>query len=108
MRSKGQVPRGEAFVDTEELVDTGIYALVRHPLYLGWILMYLVILLFNPNWILAIIGILGIACVYLFTRQEDQLLVAKFGEPYRRYMQTVPRLNLLAGIFRRLRDRGRT
>jgi protein-S-isoprenylcysteine O-methyltransferase Ste14 len=108
LRGKGQVPRGETFVDTEALVDTGIYALVRHPLYLGWMLMYLVIFFFNPNWILAIVSILGAACVYSFSRQEDQRLVAKFGDPYRRYMQAVPRFNLLAGVLRRLRDRGKS
>jgi protein-S-isoprenylcysteine O-methyltransferase Ste14 len=105
---KGQVPPGESFVSTEALVETGIYAFVRHPLYLGWMLMYLVVLLFNPNWILAGIGLLGAACVYGFTRQEERLLIAKFGESYRHYMQRVPRFNLLAGIIRRLGDRGRS
>jgi len=107
LRRDGQVPPGESFVSTEALVDTGIYAVVRHPLYLGWMLMYLVVLLFNPNWILAGVGILGAACVYGLTRQEEQLLLEKFGESYRHYMQRVPRFNLPAGIIRLLGDRGR-
>jgi protein-S-isoprenylcysteine O-methyltransferase Ste14 len=102
LRSKGHVQGGRSCIETEALVATGVYALVR---------MYLVILLFNPNWALAILGILGVACVYGFTRQEEQLLVAKFGESYRRYMQRVPRFNLPAGIIRlllkrRVEDRG--
>jgi protein-S-isoprenylcysteine O-methyltransferase Ste14 len=105
LRRKGQVLPGESFVSTEALVDTGIYALVRHPLYLGWMLMYLVVLLFNPNWILAGVGMLGVACVYGFTRQEEQLLTAKFGESYSCYMQRVTRFNLPAGILRLLRSR---
>jgi protein-S-isoprenylcysteine O-methyltransferase Ste14 len=107
LRRKGQVPPGESFVSTKGLVDTGIYAFVRHPLYLGWMLMYLVVLLFNPNWILAGIGILGTACVYVLTRQEEQLLIEKFGESYRHYMREAPRLNLPAGVIRWLGDRGR-
>ncbi|MGC9333058.1 MAG: methyltransferase family protein [Anaerolineae bacterium] len=107
LRRKGQVPPGESFVSTKGMVDTGIYAAVRHPLYLGWMLMYLVVLLFNPNWILAGIGLLGAACVYGLTRQEEQLLLEKFGESYRHYMQRVPRFNLPAGIIRLLGDRGR-
>jgi protein-S-isoprenylcysteine O-methyltransferase Ste14 len=111
LRRKGQVPSGKGYVNTEALVDSGIYAVVRHPQYLGWMLMYLVVLLFNPNWVLAMLGILGVACVYWFTRQEEQLLVEKFGESYRRYMQAVPRFNLAAGIIqlllrRRVEDRG--
>jgi protein-S-isoprenylcysteine O-methyltransferase Ste14 len=105
LRRKGQVPSGKGYVDTEALVDTGIYAVVRHPLYLGWMLMYLAVLLFDPNWILAVVGILGKACVYWFTRQEEQLLVEKFGESYRRYMQAVPRFNLAAGAIRLLQKR---
>jgi protein-S-isoprenylcysteine O-methyltransferase Ste14 len=106
LRRKGQVPPRESFVSTKGLVDTGIYAFVRHPLYLGWMLMYLVVLLFNPNWILAGIGILGAACVYVLTSQEEQLLIEKFGESYRDYMRKVPRFNLPAGIIRRLGERG--
>lgn len=102
LRAKGRVPRGKSYVAAQALVDVGVYALVRHPQYLGWMLMYLVVFLFTPNWILAGIGILGIACVYWFTRQEERLLVARFGESYERYMQTVPRFNLPAGIVRLL------
>jgi protein-S-isoprenylcysteine O-methyltransferase Ste14 len=106
LRRKGQLPPGESFVSTRGLVDTGIYATVRHPLYLGWMLMYLVVLLFNPNWILASIGALGAACVYVLTRQEEQLLIEKSGESYRHYMQRVPRFNLPVGLLRQLRGRG--
>ncbi len=89
-RRQGQAPRGASFVSTQVLVDTGIYALVRHPLYLGWLLMHLVVWLFNPHWILGGLGILGAACVYRFTRQEEKLLIEKFGASYRRYMERVP------------------
>jgi protein-S-isoprenylcysteine O-methyltransferase Ste14 len=106
LRRKGQVPPGESFV-SKGLVDTGIYAFVRRPLFLGWMLMYLVVLLFNPNWILAGIGILGAACVYVLTRQEEQLLTEKFSESYRHYMRGVRRFNLPAGIIRRLGEHGR-
>ena len=107
LRRRGQAQRGESFVSTEVLVDSGIYALVRHPLYLGWLLMYLVVWLFNPHWIVGGIGILGAACVCGFTRQEETLLIEKFGESYRRYMQRVPGLNLPAGIIRLLKGRER-
>jgi protein-S-isoprenylcysteine O-methyltransferase Ste14 len=37
-------------------------------------------------------------------RTEDRFNVAKFGEPYRIYMQQVPSLNLIAGIWARLQS----
>jgi protein-S-isoprenylcysteine O-methyltransferase Ste14 len=106
LRRKGLVPTGESFVRTKGLVDSGLYATVRHPLYLGWMLMYLVVVLFNPNWILAGVGILGVVCVYWFTWQEEQRLIAKFDESYRHYMQRVPRFNFPAGLVRRLWEWG--
>jgi protein-S-isoprenylcysteine O-methyltransferase Ste14 len=105
LRSRGQVQDGRSYVETEALVATGVYALVRHPLYLGWMLMYAAVVLFNPNWMLALSGIAGAACVYRFTVEEEALLKEKFGESYRRYMQAVPRFNLAAGVIRRLMRR---
>jgi protein-S-isoprenylcysteine O-methyltransferase Ste14 len=58
--------------------------------------------LFKPNWILAIAGIAGAACVYRFTVQEEALLKEKFDEAYRHYMRAVPRFNLVAGVIRLL------
>ena len=72
--------------------------LVSYPL----VVLYAAMLLFKPNWVLAMLGILGAGCVYLFAVQEEALLIEKFGESYRRYMQAVPRFNLLAGSLRLL------
>jgi protein-S-isoprenylcysteine O-methyltransferase Ste14 len=35
---KGGAPEGESLVHTTVLVDSGVYAVVRHPQYLGFIL----------------------------------------------------------------------
>ena len=111
LRGRGGVQKGMSYVETETLVETGVYSLVRHPQYLGWMLMYIAVLLFKLNWILAILGIAGVTCVVLFTVQEEALLIDRFGECYRRYMQAVPRFNLLAGVIwllvkHRVEDRG--
>ena len=99
-RSKGKVKKGKDWTKTTVLVDTGIYSVVRHPLYLGWLLMYLAIIFWSQHWLTAIIGIPGMVCVYLISRQEDQRLVKKFGGDYKRYIQNVPRMNLLVGVIR--------
>jgi len=102
-RSKGKPEKGKDWTETTIVVDTGIYAVVRHPLYLGWLLMYVALILLSQHWLTAIIGIPGIACVYLISRQEDLRLIEKFGDDYKHYMQKVPRMNLLAGIIRQVR-----
>jgi protein-S-isoprenylcysteine O-methyltransferase Ste14 len=100
LRSRGQVQEGRSCVETEALVATGVYALVRHPLYLGWLLMYVAMVLFKPNWIVAVLGIAGAACVYGFTVQEEERLKGKYGESYECYMAAVPRFNLVTGTMR--------
>jgi len=86
------------------LVDSGIYAVVRHPLYLGWILSIFVATIFlYQHWLFVTIGIPGIASVYLISRQEEHFNIERFGDAYRRYMQSVPRMNLLVGIIRLVR-----
>jgi len=106
-RSKGKVKKDKDWTKTSVLVDTGIYSVVRHPLYLGWLLMYLVIIFWSQHWLTMIIGIIGIACVYSISRQEDQRLVEKFGDVYKRYMQSVPRINILVGLMRLLQRRNK-
>jgi len=102
-RSKGKPEKGRDWTETTVVVDTGIYAVVRHPLYLGWLLMYVALILLSQHWLTAIIGIPGMVCVYLISRQEDQHLIEKFGDDYNDYMNKVPRMNLLVWIIRLVR-----
>jgi protein-S-isoprenylcysteine O-methyltransferase Ste14 len=88
-------------------LDTGIYSLVRHPLYLGWSLMYPALVLVSLHWLTGVIALPGLVCVALISKQEDQHLVAKFGDAYERYVEDVPALNLPAGIIRHLQRRNR-
>ena len=103
LRNKGGVAKGQSYVQTTVLVDNGIYSVVRHPQYLGWLLMYPAMMFFNTHWLIMVLGLLGMVCVYLFTRQEDAHLVEKFGKPYERYMQAVPRMNFITGVIRLVR-----
>ena len=89
----------------EGLIERGIYGLVRHPMYLGALLCFLSFGFFLPHWLVFLISAVNIAIVYWFILQGDQQNTAKFGDAYRRYMETVPRINLLAGVLRFLRDR---
>jgi protein-S-isoprenylcysteine O-methyltransferase Ste14 len=90
----------------QELIEVGIYAFVRHPLYLGWILGIFVATIFlYQHWIFLAIGVPGAASVYLLARQEEQSNIEKFGDDYRRYMHQVPRMNLVTGAIRLLRRR---
>ncbi len=105
-RRKGRVSQDQDYTHTTTLVDSGVYAVIRHPQYLGWMLMYPAMMLFIQHWLFVLLGIAGMACVVVFTRQEEQRLIHKFGDDYRDYMQRVPRFNLLVGVIRLLRRTG--
>ena len=103
---KGNVSKGKAYVHTKKLVTTGLYSIVRHVQYTGGILSIFIATPFlYPHWIFIILGIPGILLTYLGTRREDKFLIEKFGDEYRRYMDKVPAVNIVAGIIRKLKGR---
>ena len=105
-RKRGGAPRGKSIVHTTILVDSGVYAIVRHPQYLGFMLFVASLVLMSQHWLSLISGVLGLTLFYRDVLREEQMSIAKFGDDYRRYMQDVPRLNLLLGVARLL-DRKR-
>lgn len=98
---RGGVPKGRSFVRTTRLVDTGVYAIVRHPQYLGGILsIFLTTLLWYPHWLFAVLGTIGALVLYVSARDEDKLLIERYGAAYVDYMRRVPRMNILLGLIR--------
>jgi protein-S-isoprenylcysteine O-methyltransferase Ste14 len=98
---RGGAAKGKAFVRTTRLVDTGIYAVVRHPQYLGGILaIFFATPLLYQHWLFIVLGIPGTILVYLGARQEDRRLIAKFGGDYNIYMHKVPRMDIFTGFIR--------
>lgn len=73
-----------------DFVSTGWYARVRHPLYL----FSLIVIWLTPVMTTNILALnLGMTVYFLIgSIFEEQKLVQEFGEAYRRYQQTVPRL----------------
>jgi len=101
---RGGVPKGKSFVSTTRIVDTGIYALVRHPQYTGGIYaIFVTTFLWYPHWLFAVLGIVGSVLTYLSIKEEDKRLLEKFGDEYVTYMRRVPGMNIFLGIMRELR-----
>ena len=98
---RGGVKKGKSFVNTTRIVDTGIYALVRHPQYTGGIYaIFITTFLLYPHWLFATLGVFGIVVIVLGIKEEDERLIKKFGDNYVSYMQRVPGMNIFKGIAR--------
>ena len=104
---KGMAPEGERWLHTTVVVDSGIYAAVRHPIYLGWVLLSLSFMLISQHWAGPILAVAPIAMFVWGIQSEDRGNVEKFGEDYIRYQKTVPKANLILGIIRLLRRKMR-
>lgn len=78
------------FEGTEpHIVKTGLYARVRHPMYLGSILLY-VGFWFTTLSLLTLIPLLAVIVGYdHLANAEERLLEEKFGDEYRDYKKTV-------------------
>jgi protein-S-isoprenylcysteine O-methyltransferase Ste14 len=77
--------------DNSKLVTSGPYSLVRHPIYLAWILIFTgwsmildspLAILFIPFLIIS----LSVHSIY----EEKHMLIPKYGEHYVRYIEKIP------------------
>ena len=99
-RKRGGVEKGKSYVHTTKIVDKGVYAIIRHPQYFGGILFTISITLWTQIWPSLILSIIIILLTYQWTYAEDKKLIKKFGEDYKRYKESVPRLNPILGIIK--------
>jgi protein-S-isoprenylcysteine O-methyltransferase Ste14 len=102
-RKKGGVRKGQSYIHTTQLVDTGIYSVVRHPQYVAFILFAIAGMLLFQHWIIILLGIPVIPLTYIDLIKADKDAIEKFGDDYKAYMKKVPRANFLLGIIRRFR-----
>ncbi len=92
---------------TTVLVESGPYGIVRHPQFLGAMLMACAAILVSQHWFLVLTGTSLIASMSTWIQEAEKHLLAKFGDDYRRYMEKVPGLNLVLGLIRLLQRRKR-
>jgi len=106
-RKKGGVSKGKSYIQTTVLVDSGIYAVVRHPQYLAGALINLALMLITQHGLIATIGVVAVVLNYFIALKADHELIEKFGDDYKRYIQKVPRMNFLVGLIRLVGRRNR-
>ena len=69
------------------LIHTGVYRLIRHPMYSSFFLLGLAQMLLLPNWLAGSAGIVGAAVLYLCrVGREERMMLDRFGEKYRDYI----------------------
>jgi len=102
-RKKGGVSSGKSYIHTTQLVDTGIYSIVRHPQYVTFILWAIAGVLLFQHWIVVLLGVPVVPLTYIDLIKADKDAIEKLGDDYKAYMKRVPMANFLLGIIRRSR-----
>lgn len=75
------------FENTSLLVTSGIYGFIRHPLYLSVFLLGTGVMLKNPEPVQLILGAVNLVAIYITAKIEENEMIAKFGDEYRKYMK---------------------
>jgi protein-S-isoprenylcysteine O-methyltransferase Ste14 len=75
------------------LVASGVYALIRHPMYTSFMLMGIGQLLLIPNWFAGIAGLVGFSILFfLRVEKEEKMMEEVFGSQYSAYARNTKRL----------------
>jgi protein-S-isoprenylcysteine O-methyltransferase len=82
-----------AILDSQKLNRSGLYRYVRHPSYLGLLLVFLAVGLHSRNSISFFIAVVPTTAALLYRiRVEESALLRAFGEEYASYSKQVSRL----------------
>ena len=75
-----------------ELIDTGPYALVRHPIYTGLLVAFIGSAMALGEWRGLLAVLIAWAALWRKLRLEERWMTERFGEQYVAYCQRVPAL----------------
>lgn len=92
-KAKTLAPHG-----TVTLVQTGIYGIVRHPMWLGMAIWSTALILIFQSILSVILGVTAIVCFRMGTTKEDEFNIREFGDAYREYGKKVPMWNAFKGL----------
>ena len=98
----GRPPHGKPYYCTTVVVDRGVYSIVRHPQYVGYVLLTLGFAALSQQTLTVILAVCSAGAFYVQSLREEAFCRTQPGHDYSEYMRRVPRFNFIAGLFRHL------
>ena len=74
-----------------EPMSKGVYAISRHPGYLGYFLGYVGIGIACASWVFLLCALVWIVSWHFGVIEEERFLLERYGDEYREYMNRTPR-----------------
>ena len=93
MKKVGKPEKGRAqkhlfqFEETSELVDTGIFKYIRHPMYSSLLFLTWAVFLKSPTEPLFVVALLSTVCLYFTAIFDEKDCINYFGDRYKQYMK---------------------
>jgi protein-S-isoprenylcysteine O-methyltransferase Ste14 len=82
-----------AKVENHTIITTGLYRFIRHPGYLGQLIIFLGISMSMSNWLSILLMMIPVTLGYLYRIQvEEKFMLDQLGEIYKSYRERTKRL----------------
>ena len=78
-------------IEKPAVIRKSVFGVVRHPIYLGEILLFLSLLILSLSLAAMAVWVVTIAFLNFIAKYEENLLLARFGADYEKYLREVPR-----------------
>lgn len=94
--------------EKHELVTSGPYRFIRHPMYSTMIMLFIAFPLISANILVALSSLAAIAATIGWAMKEEKMLTGYFGNEYREYMKQagafLPRIKQPTGSSKKSRE----
>jgi protein-S-isoprenylcysteine O-methyltransferase Ste14 len=77
--------RNVKLLDDHQLIQSGPFAFVRHPMYFGWWSAMFGLLLLYPTWVVLLFLVSSVMAFFGRARREEVALAERFGEAWKEY-----------------------
>ena len=82
-----------AKVESHKIIETGLYKFIRHPGYLGQIMIFIGISISISNWLSILFMLIPIMFAYLYRiKVEERFMLEQLGENYLNYQGRTKRI----------------
>jgi protein-S-isoprenylcysteine O-methyltransferase len=82
-----------AKVENQEIIETGLYKSIRHPGYLGQLIIFMGISTSISNWISIVVMMIPISLAYIYRiKVEERFMFEQMGQKYSNYQKRTKRL----------------
>ena len=77
-----------AKVENHKLIETGLYKFIRHPGYLGQLIIFIGISISISNWLSILLMVIPVAMGYIYRiKVEERFMIEQMGEKYLNYQK---------------------